>query len=769
MTDHPSETPAASPESPLGFSADAMLREQWRRLVQRRGVILATAGFIVVLTMIATFLATPQYTATTTLEIRRLSPEVVEFREVLPTDPWGYNDFYQTQYEILKSRTVSELASQRLDLTNRVEYASRKAPPLRRMTRWLLSSGADDAEDSSTEAADGDGTEYTPADAATDFVNARVSITPVRNSHLVFISVTDQSPKLAADIANAIALAYQEFSLSALYDTTGNAKDFLTRDVARVRGEVSRLEQQLQEYGVEKELLAFSDGSLDISERSLEEVNLRYGSARSRLAAAEAAFDAVSDASSMGMPEVLNSQVIAHLREERADLEQRVNQMAEKFAPGWPLLIELREKLTTANKQIEAEAESIAQRVRASAEVNFKRALTEVSHLERERDLLKREVQRVKQAGIQYAGLQAEIDSKRGVLQDLVSRENETDTTYRLREAGTSNVRVVDKAELPGSPSHPNKKKRLILSIMLGLMSGCGLALLIGYLDNTIKSEYDVEQVARVGVLGRVPMTRSLTIPQSKAMDGEVVTHQLDLASHFDPRSTFAEAFKSIRTSFLLASPDQPSRTVAVTSCQPGDGKSTIALNLAIVLTQLGRRVLLVDGDLRRPRIHKTLALNNQTGLSSVLSGNASFGDVAQSIDIPGLTIVTSGPIPPNPSELLGARALDQFIEHTTVDQGFDHVIFDCAPVLTVTDAVLLSTRVDATVLLARAGVTARDALRQSMGRLRELRANVMGVVLNAALEDSGYYYYQYEPSEPAATGGVARSVVARLKRRRAG
>ena len=764
MTDFPAGPEGSpTPGSGLGISADALVREQWRRLMQRRDVILATAGFIVVLTMIATFLATPQYTATTTLEIRRLAPEIVEFREVLPTDPWGYNDFYQTQYNILQSRTVSRLAAERLDLMNRPEYATRKPSPLRRMLQWMTSGGSEEEND---EEVDDGG--YTPLDAAGDFVLARVSISPVRNSHLVYVSVTDRNAELAADIANAVARAYQEFSLSELYDTTGDARDFLTRDVARVRGEITKLQKQLQAYGVEKEILALSDGSLDISERALEEVNLRYANAKTKLAAAEARWDSIVVAGAESMPEVLNSQVISHLREERADLERQVQQMRERFAPGWPALMELEEKLNTARAQIESESESIASRVRAAAELEYTRAQTELSHLDRERESLKREVQRVKQAGIEYAGLQSEIETKRAVLKDLISRESETDTTYRLREAGTSNVRIVDAAQTPGAPSHPNKKKRLVMSLMLGLMAGCGLALLIGYLDSTIKNEYDVEQVARVSVLGRVPLTRSLTIPQSKVIDSEVVTHQLDLATHFDPRSTFAEAFKSLRTSFLLASPDQPSRTVAVTSCQPGDGKSTVALNLAIVLAQMGRRVLLVDGDLRRPRIHKTLSLDNHVGLSSVLSGNARFEDVRQSIDIPGLTLVTSGPIPPNPSELLGAKALDQFIEETTAQERFDHIIFDCAPVLTVTDAVLLSTKVDATILLARAGVTARDALRQSMGRLRELHANVMGVVLNAALEDSGYYYYQYEPDEPE-TIGVARAMVARLKRRRAG
>lgn len=767
MTEHSPSGPDL-PDEPFGrepMGVDAPLREYWRRLVQHRWVIVGCAAFVVAVSMIATLLATPQYTATSTLEIRRLAPDVVEFRDVLPTDPWGYNDFYQTQYSILQSRVVSRMAVERIDLVNRPEYATRKGSPMRRLVRWVL---PESKVEGGGDGPESDAPVYTPLDRATDFLQGQLSIQPVRNSHLCYVSVDDASPKLAAALANAVVASYQEFALAELYDTTGNARDFLTRDVVRVRGEIGKLQQQLQDYGIEKEILALSDGTLDISERALEETNQRYTTARTRLAVAEAGYEAVQDASPGGIPEVLNSPLITHLRQRQAELERQFSQMSERFAPEWPPLIQVREELSKANQQLQTTSESIAGQVRAAARVDFARATGEVAHLGAERNALKREVQRVKRVGIEYEGLRAEIKTKREVLTTLIARQSQTDTAYRLKETGTSNVRVVEAAQVPSFPSHPNKKRRFLLSTILGLLLGASLALLIGYLDDTVKTEADIEQIAHVGVLGRVPLTRSLTIPQPKVIDSDVLTHQLDLATHFDPRSTFSEAFKSLRTSFLLASPNEPSRTVTITSCQSGEGKSTVALNLAIALTQLGRSVLLVDGDLRRPRLHKTLSLENRTGLSSLLSGNSRLADLTQSIDIPGLTIVTSGPMPPNPSELLGSRALAEFVDWVSDNGDYDHVLFDCTPILTVTDAVLLSTCVDSTILLARAGVTTRDALRQSVARLRELRINIMGVVLNAALEDSGYYYYQYEPGEPESMG-VARAVVAKLKRRRAG
>jgi capsular exopolysaccharide synthesis family protein len=215
-----------------------------------------------------------------------------------------------------------------------------------------------------------------------------------------------------------------------------------------------------------------------------------------------------------------------------------------------------------------------------------------------------------------------------------------------------------------------------------------------------------------------------------------------DLASHFDSRSGFAEAFKNLRTSLLLASADRPPRTIVVTSAEPGDGKSTVALNLAIVLTQLGRRVLIIDADLRKPRLHKMLRLANTVGLSSYLSGNAQPTDLIQDTEVPNLFGVTSGPIPPNPSELLGSPNFETLIERLIGECGADHLIVDSPPSIQVADGVILSSRMDATIIVVRAGKTARTSVVQAASRLRQARGHLVGAVLNAIQESGGYYYY---------------------------
>ena len=743
------------------------LLDYWRVLVQRRVVVGTCLGVVLAATLVFTFIATPTYRATTTLEIERQAPEILEFTDVLGVDPAGYKDFYQTQHKILQSRTVIRLAAERLDLMHRPEYAGRKGAPLGRLVGWargLVSTAPADASD--------------PLESAADFIEGRLSILPVRNSHLVRVSVIDRDARLAAEMADAVAAAYQQFQLEVRYDTTGKAKEFLTKDVARVQQEIAALQRQLQDYGVENEILDLSDGAQDISEQALADINSRYTAAWSRTAAAEARYESLRDAEPQALPEVLQSPTIAHLRQETGELERRRAQMSERFNPDWPPLTELDEELAMARRQMEVEARTIAVNVAAVAEADFLRARSELESLSAQRSAQKREVQRVNRDTIEYAGLQAEIETKRHVLAGMVERQSETETSFRLRETSTSNIRVVDPATAPKYAASPRKTLNVILALLVGSALGVGMAFLVDHLDNTVKNEQDLQRVGGITVLGHVPLTQSLH-PVGEETGAEDLTRQLDIGSHLDPRSNFSETFRNLRTSLLLATPDHPPRHIAVTSCEPGDGKSTVALNLAIVLTQLGRRVLLVDADLRRPRVHKSLLLGNEVGISSYLSGNAPLEDLIQESEIPNLRVISSGPIPPNPSELLGSPGLQTLLERFAAEDRFDHVIFDSPPVLSVTDAIILSTRIDSTILVVRSGVTSREALAQSAARLKQSRARVTGSVLNAVSHETGYYYgrygygrsyrYAYGAEEGPQEGSKTRRARKGLSRRRAG
>jgi len=742
------------------------LLDYWRVLVQRRGVVAGCLAVVVAAALLVTFLTTPLYTASALLEIERKAPEILEFTDILNVDPAGYRDFYTTQYRILLSRAVIELAVARTDLANRPEYASRRGSPIARLAGWVRSVIHPDT-----------GNPLDDTERAVRFVQDSMAIEPLRNSQLVAVTFTDRDGQLAADLANAIASAYQQFQLDMRYTTTGQAKEFLGRDVARVRGDISELQRRLQAYGAEKEILGLSDGGLDITEQALADINSRYTEARTRLAAAEARHRALQDAEPAALPEVLASQTIHQLRQAATDLERRYEQMAQQFQPGWPPLVQVAEELATTREQLEREARTIAGQVRAVASTDLARSRAEVETLETEWRKQKDTVQRVNGDAIEYASLKGEIESKRQVLNDLVQRQSETETSYRLKETTASNIRIVEPAIAPDWPSSPRKLFNLAAAIGLGLVLGVGLAFVVDHLDNTVETENDVQQLTGAPVLAHVPLTSSLRAVEDRG-PGDL-TPQLDLASHLEPRSHFAETIRTLRTALLLATPDRPPRHVAVTGCEPGDGKSTVALNLAVVLTQLGRRVLIVDSDLRRPRLHKALGTPNEAGLSTYLSGNSAIDDLILESEVPRLWVIPSGPIPPNPSELLGSPRLSAFLERVRDEDLFDHVIFDSPPVLSVTDSVILATRADAAVLVVRARVTGKEACARSAARLRQSRANLVGSVLNAMPAEPGYYgrYLRYgyatryaadgEQASPAPSGRFAR--LTRARKRRAG
>jgi succinoglycan biosynthesis transport protein ExoP len=752
-------------ETPTTESNVLHLRDYMRVLSERRAVVFACLALVVAFTALFTFLAPPEYRATTTLQIERQGPDILSFKDIMGMDPQGYMDFYQTQYKILQSRTVLRLAVERLDLTNRPEYASRKGSPLGRLIDWTRErlGGSPDAET------------LDPMLGAIRFMEGGLTIEPVRNSKLVKVSFADRDRVLAADAANAVAEAFQQFNTDARFTTTSQAREFLTKQVARMQSEIAAQERTLQQYATNKEILALSDGAQDISEKALGDLNTRYVEARGRLAIAKARYDAVAKGSPDSIPEVLTSPVIGELKKQYADIAREHDQMAERFKPDWPPLQQLQEELDGAAERLMTETDSLAEQVRSVARADYNRTRSEVSNLEAQVNGQKLEVQRVGRDAIEYSSLKAEIETKRKILNDILSRQSETETSSALKDTRATNLRIVDAAEVPRRPSKPNKPLNLLLSIIFGLGLGAGAALLFDYLDNTVKHEMDIQRHGQVATLGSVPLYQPLrVVPGGEGVSEVPATSQYDadVACHSDSRSSFAEAFKSLRTSFLLASPERPPRHIVVTSCEPLDGKSTVSTNLAIALTQLGRRVVMVDADLRRPRLQKVFGLPNDSGLSSFLSGNATAEEILQETAIPKLSVITSGPIPPNPSELLASPAMEALMRALEALAPFDHVFYDSPPLLHMADAVLLANRMDATIVVVREGRTIHQSLASGIKRLKQSRARILGAVLNAVVEKGGaYYYYRYRYEQhgegSVAEGGKRRSGILPGRRRR--
>lgn len=725
------------------------LRDLWGILLRRQWIVWLSFVLCGTLALVGSFLVTPLYRATVTLHIERQNPDILTFRDLSTMDySWvAYGDFYETQYKILQSASVARRAVERLELTANpaFEVGRARAPGLLSRIRALLPRKVLPAE-------------LSPEERATMQLLGALEIAPVRNSQLVRVSWVSADPALAAQVANAIAAAYIELNIEARFTISDQAEEFLVDQIGSLKREIQAIEERLQEYGEAKRIVSIDDSN-NVTMQALQDIAQRLTAAQTQLAQAEARHEALRAAAPEALPQVLESPLIARLRGEHAQYEAQHSETAERFKEDWPGLAELRSKLGQAGARLELETTRIAEQVRAAAEADSLRARQEVIKLERLLGGQQDAAQRLKRDSVEFANLRSEVQKKRETLDSLMQRQNEMALSTRLADLETTstNVRIMDAARPPVAPFRPDTRLNLIIGLFCGSSLGLVLAFLLDSLDNTIGSPSELERVVELPILAVVPRHRPGAQMLSRARRESAPEVAIDAVTREDPRAPASEAYRELRTSILLSHAGEPPRRIMVTSAIPEEGKTSTAMNLASVLAQLGRRVVLVDTDLRRPRLHKALGVDNTRGVSTYLSGLA---ETHEELVVPsgqsGLDLLPSGPIPPNPSELLNSVMFTRLCEEL-IDSGYDHLIFDSPPALSVSDPVVIAATVDVRVLVVRAGHCPRQSIRLAADKLRQAGSPCSGIVLNDVdLDRLGgrYYGYQYlgdEPRSPVA------------------
>lgn len=713
------------------------LLDYWRILVKRRWVVFTSLTVLVATVTLGSFLAEPVYTATTRLQIESSAPNVLPFQEVLASAPDQRNDFYQTQYGLIQSRRVAREAIASLALDRHPEF--RVEPPARARPG------------------------LTPEEAVEgkriDVFLKKLKVSPVRNSRLVDVSFSSHDRSLAAKAANRIAETYIAFNSEARYNTSERATASLAYQIANLQEEIDSKEKELQAYAREHGIIPLSEKQ-NISAKKLNDLNDAYTRAQASRIEAEARYAALREAGPDDLPEVRENKLIQELTAKAAELERRHAQMSEKYKPDWPEMVRLRSEMEETRDRIASERRSIYGQVVGAAEGAYRAARNEEGYLRTAFEGMKRESQDIGLKEIQYNNLKAEVANRRETLEALVKRQGETASSIGVTDVAAGNIRIVDHAEVPTRPSSPKLLLNLLLSLITGLALGVGLAFFFDYLDKSVKTPEEVTESTGVPSLGWVPAERSegarlklvrrrgpggVRVQVVRTIGRAVEGINVETIAHEDPRSKISEAFREVRTALLVSQPGGPPRTILVTSAQPGEGKTVVAVNLAITLAQIGRRVLLVDADLRKPRLHKLFRVANQHGLTHYLSGTGPLRTRPCETPVPGLDVLPSGPLPPNPADLLDSERLAQLQRDFDV-QGYDHVLYDSPPVLAVADPCILAGRVEAVVLVVQAGVTARDALAHAVGRLQQVKARIVGGVLNQVdLAQQSYYGYSYK------------------------
>jgi capsular exopolysaccharide synthesis family protein len=576
-------------------------------------------------------------------------------------------------------------------------------------------------------------------------------VTLIPNTRIIEIHYNSTDPQLAAGAVNTLASTYVEQNFKTKFESTMQASDWLSKQLVDLQMKVETSQEKLVRYQKEHEILG-TDEKTNIITEKLDELNKEMTAAESDRMEKEAVYrqtqsndpDAIAAAiiaDSSGNASAATSGLLDKLREQQANLRIQVADLSTQFGPQYPKVAQLNSQLKEIDHQLQSETNKAVDHLKGQ----YLAALQRENMLRASFEKQKQEANKLNESAIEYSILKRDLDSNRTLYEGLLEKLKEAGVTAGLR---SNNFRIIDAARVPTSPSEPNIPRNLTFALMLGVISGVGLAFILENMDNTVRTPEQATALSGLPALGMIPLgSKSVSHgPTGKRLVLTPISSKeaVETVTQVRPQSQMAESYRALRTSLLLSNLGAPPKVIMVTSARPQEGKTTTSINTAIVLAQKGVRVLLIDADLRRPSVHKTLGMGPRSGLSNVLTGSATAQQaITTSPVLPNLFILPAGTPPPNPAELLASSNMRDLIAELRAE--FDHIVIDTPPTLSVTDAVVLSPRADATILVIRSGQTTKQALRRARDILTQVNAHVAGVLLNAVDLTSPDYYYYYE------------------------
>lgn len=733
--------PALAPE--IDGDDDAIhLRDLWRVVVKRKWVVLAVLVIVVLTGLAATMMATPIYRSSITLKIEREASKIVDFKGA-PVEPQEYGDidFYRTQYELLKSRSLAERVVRQLDLTQRSAATPEPTTPWwSKLGATLFPRAGDAPADASDEpsptAADGDA-------AAVGAFMGSLTVEPVRNSRLVRVLFDSPDRELAAEALNALAQNFIALSLERRFDASSYAKAFLEEKLAQTKAKLEESERALVAFQREQQIINVDDKQ-NVLAQTLGAYNATAAKVGEERMRAEALYREFRD-NPASSPQMLDNKAMSALREQRTKLQVEYQDLSRIYKPAFPKMQQLAAAIEEVDKKIAEETEL----ARRSIEGSYKAAVQQEAAVKTKLDQAKKDMLDLQGRSIRFGILKREVDTNRSLYDGLLQRLKEVGVEAGV---GTNNVSVVDPAIVARAPYKPNLRLNLQLAGALGLLLGIGLAFFLEYLDDTMQRPDDMERIARLPVLGVIPLVKQRKASREPS---------LALQAHTDARSTFAEAYRSMRTALQFSTREGAPHQLVVTSTGTAEGKSTTAVALAINFAQIGQATLLIDADLRNPSLHTMLGLDNSRGLSNYLSGDLPALSVVRITTIPNLYAIPAGPLPPNPVELLsGPKMLGLLSE---LERRFPSIVLDSPPVLGLADALVLGNQVGSMVFVVAAGSTRKAHMRAALKRLRQASVTPVGAVMTKVdMRDgrygyeSAYYYYRSTNDAPKLAQGSA-------------
>ena len=706
-----------SPREPHLYDYLLILRKhQW--------LILTFLVAVVTIVSVATFRMQPVYVATAKLEIDRENTNILPFQGANSYDyEIDLENYIETQSRILTSETMALETIRNMGLSGNPEFAG---------------DGGSDAIATGT-------LKNQKLPSAIGTFLGGLSVKRIPSTSLMEVSFESTDPQLAARVLNAHLDNYIEQNYKSRYEASEDATKWLQSELNELSVKVRRSEDARIEYERNNQIWTVGDNSEkgNVTTARLADLNKELTDAQSDSLKKQALYEFAKAGDLDAVPQLRDNAVLQDMQKKEADLSIQYTDAVNQYGPNFPKVQRMQAQMKALNDQMTRERKGII----VQLENEYREAKQHEDLLSRALDEQKAEVNAMSEKMIQYNILRREAEANKALYESLETKLKEAQISTGLK---SSNIRIVDPAMIPSTPSRPAKSRNIALAFLVGLVGGIGLALLREYLDNTVKTPDDVETLARLPSLAVVPaFIEGVASGKRTGLFRATPTNghekRVELVAQHLPKSQISEAFRALRTALLLSRPDHPPQVILVSSALPREGKTTVAANLAVTLAQLGDKTVIVDADLRKPGVGRLLNLGSgkYAGLSSYLAGVSTLDLV--SVPHPGITNLTAiptGPLPPNPADLLSSHKLAEAIAE--LRKKYKFVVIDSPPIMAATDAVILSVQADGVLLVVRSGETAKVAFTRTRDLLTSVNCNLLGVVLNAVDPGAPDYYYSY-------------------------
>jgi len=762
---------AARPAS----TKDLNLLEYWQIVWKRKWIVVVGAAVCLALAALLSFTATPRFKATVSLLIEEPSSNKFNLQDILSstTSPSTFlGTYFNTQLKILQSRRLAERVVKKMNLAARPEFRDQNKAGLNLVQaakyvlsfRWLKSKIPGKPP--------GDVASASADMFLINLILGDTEIAPVPETQLVEVSFASPSARLAADIVNSLADEYIAYSIEMRSEATQQTSEFLNENIAQLREDLAAKERDLQKYSDDKKIVQLSDKESSVLSQ-YEDVQKAYSQAQIATIDAQSKYQEFSKLRVDALPQFISNPVIQALKTTYVQLKGEYEEKTKTtYRPEHVEMRALAQKIETTKTQFEGELA----KAEDAAQSEYSQALDNELRLKAMVEQKRGDVTRTNNDSVLAVALRSEVENLRSLQQTMQAKQAETQVSARLSGLRTSNIKIVDPAIVPDNAFSPNVKRNLIVALLLGLMLGVGGAFIAYALDNTLKNPEDLEKLTGLPSLGIIPhfspngtkgrgkgygaYGASYGIPGNGA-DGASQVSEIELINHLFPKISIAEDYRMVRTAILFARADSDAKVIAFTSTQPQEGKSSTVSNIAISFAQLGEKVLTIDADLRKPRLHKIFQVRNTIGLSDYLAGRVLAEEAIQKTAIDHFWLLPSGPHPPNPAELLNSRRMKELID--SARRRFDIILIDLPPVLAVIDPVIVSAQADMTILVLKTGQTTRKPLLRTIQELRKAKAQIVGAVFNdARLRRNGaaspYFQYEYYQDKTADEAGTAKA-----------